>query len=159
MTLNEPTPLSSFPSDLTESWAYIHPDGSVGDKYHSVKQLYAHRVMLQALLYRTWAELDLYDVHRSWHHHPDDAPMFESSDPARPYFVVVACLPSGQLTNHYKADKWDLFDGVPVWSSAAPWDGGHGLAEGLCLLEMLGPQYRPRLSHDVGHAAKFYDDE
>lgn len=136
---------------------YLHDDGTVGDKYHSMKELYNHRCMLQALLFNTWGALGLYNVHRSWRHHPDDNPMFESDDPEQPYFVVVAELPTGQLTNHYKAYKWELFRDVPERRHAVKWDGKHGLAEGMVLLAQtpVGPSSTfSRLEDDIEQAVK-----
>lgn len=38
------------------------------------------------------------------------------------WFVVVADLPTGQVTNHYHADYWDMFD-VAEAETAPKWDG------------------------------------
>ncbi len=38
-------------------------------------------------------------------------------------FVVVAQLPSGQVSNHYPASDWDLFAAVPDVERAPIWDG------------------------------------
>jgi hypothetical protein len=63
-----------------------------------------------------FARLGKFDVHKSWHH-SDGEPCFGGG-----WFIVVAQLPSGQVSNHYKADDWTLFD-VPERETGAPYDG------------------------------------
>jgi len=43
-------------------------------------------------------------------------------DSYREWFIVVAQTPFGQITNHYKAEDWDLF-AVPEVSQAPNFDG------------------------------------
>jgi len=58
----------------------------------------------------------LYDVHKSWRH-SDGEKCFDGG-----WFVVVAQLPTGQITNHYEAKDWELFR-IPTRDKAAEWDG------------------------------------
>lgn len=95
----------------------------VSDGYHTFGELYLYRMYLQAMLFNQWAQIydskiagRLHDVHKSWKH-SDGQPCFGGS-----WFVVVATLPSGQITNHYKAEHWDLFK-IPARDMAAEWDG------------------------------------
>lgn len=95
----------------------------VSDGYHTFGELYLYRMYLQAMLFNQWAQIydskidgRLHDVHKSWKH-SDGKPCFDGG-----WFVVVATLPSGQITNHYKAEHWDLFK-IPARDMAAEWDG------------------------------------
>lgn len=59
-----------------------------------------------------------YDVHKSKRHH-DGKLCFGGG-----YFIVVAQLPSGQISNHYKLKYWDLFD-IPAYQKAKYEYDGH----------------------------------
>ena len=93
------------------------------DGYHTFKELYRYRMLLQAMWFNamnTWAEAEGdmgLDLHKSWRH-SDGEPCFGKNN----YFVVVAQLPTGQITNHYSGKYWDLFD-IPEKKRAAKWDG------------------------------------
>jgi hypothetical protein len=101
------------------------------DGYHTFKELYHYRMLYNAALFNEWFELDdqddeiaprtaakhLFNVHKSWRH-SDGELCFGKEN----YFVVVAELPTGQITNHYKGEYWDLFK-IPAKTKAAPWDG------------------------------------
>jgi hypothetical protein len=53
---------------------------------------------------------------KSWKH-SDGEPCFGGG-----WFVVTAQLPTGQITNHYEAKDWDLFQ-IPEVPTAPEWDG------------------------------------
>jgi len=86
------------------------------DGYHTFRELYEYRKAYNALLFNQWAALGLYDVHKSWLH-SDGGPCFGGG-----WFIVVAQMPTGQISNHYKADDWPLF-AVPERERGAEWDG------------------------------------
>lgn len=95
----------------------------VSDGYHTFGELYLYRMYLQAMLFNQWAQIydskidgRLHDVHKSWKH-SDGQPCFGGG-----WFIVVATLPSGQITNHYKAEYWDIFK-IPARDLAAEYDG------------------------------------
>lgn len=50
--------------------------------------------------------------------HSDGEKCFGSDD----WFIVMAILPTGQVSNHYKSKYWDLFD-VPERETAFEYDG------------------------------------
>lgn len=85
---------------------------ALSDGYHTYEELYEFRKMYNAALFNEWAgdynyakginEVE-YDVHKSWRHN-DGELCFGGG-----WFVVMAMLPAGQITNHYKAEDWDLF--------------------------------------------------
>lgn len=73
------------------------------DGFHTFRELYEYRMLYNAALFNEWARLGLYDVHKSFHH-SDGEPCFGGG-----WFIVVAQLPTGQISNHYKAIYWDHF--------------------------------------------------
>lgn len=78
-------------------------DGSTSDGYHTFDELYAYRRAYNAALFNEWAAQGKYGVHKSWKH-SDGEPCFGGG-----WFIVVAQLPTGMISNHYKAEHWDLF--------------------------------------------------
>ena len=75
----------------------------VSDGYHTFAELYEFRKVYNAALFNEWARQGLYEVHKSWRHHDGDW-CFGGG-----WFIVVAVLPTGQISNHYEAKDWDLF--------------------------------------------------
>jgi hypothetical protein len=59
-----------------------------------------------------------YNVHKSWRHN-DGELCFGGG-----WFIVVAVLPTGQISNHYKAEDWDLFQ-IPETEKALFEFDGH----------------------------------
>lgn len=76
---------------------------NVSDGYHTFKELYEFRKMYNAVLFNEWARAGLYDVHKSRKHY-DGEECFGGG-----WFIVVAVLPTGQISNHYEDADWDLF--------------------------------------------------
>lgn len=103
----------------------------ISDGYHSFKELYEFRKVYNAALFNEWStqgsteigrdgeysSTRKYDVHKSWKHN-DGELCFGGG-----WFVVVAILPSGQITNHYKAEDWDLFKIPETEKAKYPFDG------------------------------------
>lgn len=75
----------------------------LSDGYHTFMELYEFRKMYNAALFNAWAEQGKYQVHKSKRHY-DGEECFGGG-----WFIVVALLPEGQITNHYKLDDWGLF--------------------------------------------------
>lgn len=86
------------------------------DGYHTFGELYEFRKVYNAALFNGWAgrsevinqkrvfyNFPIYHVHKSWKHH-DGELCFGGG-----WFIVVAILPTGQISNHYEAKDWDLF--------------------------------------------------
>lgn len=93
---------------------------AVSDGYHTFQELYEFRKVFNAALFNEWARLDKYDVHKSRKHY-DGEKCFGGG-----WFIVVAILPEGQISNHYELDDWDLFH-IPVVEKARyPFDGHTG---------------------------------
>lgn len=117
--------LNSLPSDEIEK---------LNDKFHSFSELYDFRKVYNAALFNEWAKqqvrnpkwatqdnqpvnLPKYDVHKSWKHY-DGNLCFGGG-----WFIVVAILPTGQISNHYEAKDWDLFKIPEVEKAKYPFDG------------------------------------
>lgn len=81
----------------------------ISDGYHTFKELYDIRLAYNVALFNDWAEggywnyEPLYNVHKSWKHY-DGELCFGGG-----WFIVVAQLPTGQISNHYEAIHWDKF--------------------------------------------------
>lgn len=90
--------------------------GLVSDGYHTHNELYGFREVLHAHAVILWQRLN-YEVVKSWRHH-DGEECFGGSG----WFIVTAQLPTGQVSNHYPMQSWDLFK-VPEVEKAPEWDG------------------------------------
>jgi hypothetical protein len=81
----------------------IKIDGNTSDGYHTFNELYEFRKAYNVALFNEWAAGGKCSVHKSWRHH-DGELCFGGG-----WFIVVAVLPNGQISNHYEAKDWDLF--------------------------------------------------
>ena len=77
--------------------------GELSDGYHSFNELYEFRKLYNACLFNEWYEQGKYKVHKSLRHY-DGEECFGGG-----WFIVAALLPTGQISNHYKVEDWDLF--------------------------------------------------
>ncbi|WIE81367.1 hypothetical protein [Curtobacterium sp. MCSS17_016] len=80
------------------------------DEHHTLDELYQYRMLYNAFAVNAWAAADTHPVVKSWTH-ADGEPCFGGG-----WFIVVATLPTGQVSNHYRAEHWDLFripEGIP----------------------------------------------
>jgi hypothetical protein len=93
--------------------------GEISDGYHTFNELYDFRKMYNAALFNQWNTYDvpLYDVHKS-KCHSDGLPCFGGG-----WFIVMAILPSGQISNHYEMKDWDLFQIPETDFVKYPYDG------------------------------------
>lgn len=124
--------------DIQTSIDYITgiEKGKLSDGYHTFDELYEFRKLYNAALFNRWAKTHMdeiymmnkgymllhhnpveFDVHKSWKHN-DGELCFGGG-----WFIVVAILPSGQISNHYKAEDWDLFKIPEVEKAKYPFDG------------------------------------
>lgn len=106
--------------------------GQVSDGYHTFEELYEFRKIYNAALFNLWADAPVlrehkddpnenlaakHDVHKSWKHY-DGELCFGGG-----WFIVVAMLPTGQISNHYEAKDWDLFKIPETECAKYPFDG------------------------------------
>ena len=114
--------------------AGLHPDtkleriNELSDGYHTYDELYEFRKMYNAVLFSEWATQPVgfnidgsikskFDVHKSWRHHNGEM-CFGGG-----WFIVSAMLPTGLISNHYKAEDWDLFQVPEVEKALYEFDG------------------------------------
>lgn len=79
-------------------------DENTSDGFHTFKELYEFRMLYHAHCIREWSRAGKYDTHKS-RKHSNGEECFGGG-----WFVVVAKLPSGQISNHYEAQHWGLFE-------------------------------------------------
>lgn len=90
--------------------------GEVSDGYHTFNELYEYRMLYNAALFNEFAKQGLYDVHKSRKHSDGEHPFGDSN-----WFIVMAELPTGQISNHYEMKDWDKFQ-IPEKPLANKWD-------------------------------------
>ena len=90
-------------------------DGNTSDGYHTFNELYEYRMLYNAHATHGWLAAGI-PVVKSLRH-SDGELCFEGG-----WFIVTAQLPTGQVSNHYEAKHWNLFD-VPEMETAPEWDG------------------------------------
>lgn len=92
--------------------------GHVSDGYHTFDELYEFRKYYNALFVNEACQSNnpFVKCHKSKKHH-DGELCFGGR-----WFIVVMNLPTGQISNHYKLEDWDLFDCKEV-EEAEEWDG------------------------------------
>ena len=120
---------------IIDSQTPIEINENTSDGYHTFKELYDFRKAYNVALFNEWGKkrqgkftpewgvIDwkpMYEVHKSWKHH-DGELCFGGG-----WFIVVAVLPTGQISNHYKAEDWDLFKIPEVEKALYPFDGHTG---------------------------------
>lgn len=114
--------------------------GEISDGYHTFDELYEFRKAYNVALFNTWASIEhsvlsddssiddllstavkpAFDVHKSTRHH-DGELCFGGG-----WFIVVAVLPSGQISNHYPIEDWDLFKIPEARKAKYEFDGHTG---------------------------------
>lgn len=122
---------SSIKKDQLVSEDEVVYIGELSDGYHTFNELYEFRKMYNAALFNEWAEnletssdfgqalfnVPKYNVHKSWRH-SDGELCFGGG-----WFIVSAMLPTGLISNHYKAEDWDLFKIPEVEKALYEFDG------------------------------------
>ena len=127
-------------NELIKSQNSSFEKGKISDGYHTFDELYEFRKVYNAALFNEWANAEVnnedgswgnkYDVHKSWKH-SDGELCFGGG-----WFIVVAVLPTGQISNHYEANDWDLFK-IPETEKAKYEFDGHTAEDVLTRLKAL----------------------
>ena len=91
--------------------------GDYSDGYHSFNELYEFRKTYNSALFNEWSKQGKYNVHKSEKHFEGDI-CFGGG-----WFIVVAVLPTGQISNHYELKDWELFKCEEVSKAKFPFDG------------------------------------
>lgn len=95
-------------------------DENTSDGYHTFKELYEFRKAYNVTLFNEWGATGKCHTHKSWRHN-DGELCFGGG-----WFIVVAVLPQGQISNHYEAKDWDLFSIQEVEKALFEFDGHTG---------------------------------
>lgn len=90
--------------------------GCISDGHHTFDELYEYRMVYNAMLFNEFAVQGKYGVHKSKRHFTGEE-CFGGG-----WFIVMANLPTGQVSNHYKLNYWNMFD-IPEKEKADEWDG------------------------------------
>ena len=107
-----------FTDEMIEGLVEERKDmGEISDGYHTFNELYEYRLLYNASMFNELAKQGLYDVHKSKRHSNGEIPFGDSN-----WFIVMAELPTGQISNHYEMKDWDLFQ-IPEKEKANVWDG------------------------------------
>ncbi len=124
---------------INEDISYlIHSEKEmVSDGFHTFKELYDFRMVYNAALFNEWAVQKIktgnyllsnppqieykikYNVHKSWKHYNGEWCFGKEKE----WFIVVAMLPTGQISNHYEEKYWDLFKVPEAEKALFEWDG------------------------------------
>jgi|SRR6478609_9558949 len=117
-------------------------DNNISDGWHTFDQLYEIRKAYNVALFNEWGNNEdwsanhglekkpKYNVHKSKKHF-DGEDCFGGG-----WFIVVAVLPTGQISNHYKLEDWDLFK-VPETEKALFEFDGHTTEDVINRLKSL----------------------
>lgn len=87
----------------------------VSDGYHTFGELYEFRKLYNACFFKELAQRGV-PVHKSKKHN-DGELCFGGG-----WFIIMADLPDGQISNHYEMKDWDLFQ-CEERETANKWDG------------------------------------
>ena len=105
-------------------------DENTSDGYHTFKELYEYRLLYNALAFNELAKNLEIPVVKSKRHSTGEE-CFGGG-----WFIVMAQLPTGQISNHYELKDWDLFkckevDMAPKWDGHTPKDVADRIREFL----------------------------
>lgn len=93
-------------------------EGIISDGYHTFNELYDYRMLYNALWINCMDDnlLKEFNVHKSKRHHDGEEPFGGG------WFIIMADLPTGQVSNHYELKYWDYFE-CEERERADEWDG------------------------------------
>lgn len=97
-------------------------ENDISDGYHTFAELYEFRMVYNAMLFNEWQATNIYHVHKSWRHEDGEWCFGKRGE----WFIVSAMLPTGLISNHYKAEYWDLFQVKTVPKALFKFDGHNG---------------------------------
>lgn len=103
---------------LTRIENLFNKEEKISDGYHTFEELYHYRMLYNAAFFNELAKIpgNPYRVHKALKH-SDGKECFGGG-----WFIVMATLPSGQVSNHYELKDWDFFK-VEMYNIADKFDG------------------------------------
>lgn len=114
--------------------------GQTSDGHHTFDELYDYRMLYNAHAAHGWLAAGI-PVVKSWRH-SDGEECFGGG-----WFIVTAELPTGQVSNHYREQYWDLFQ-VPDEEVAPEYDGHTPAIAANRLRSYLEGQHLPQEAHN-----------
>lgn len=105
------------PDIFKKTYTKSSDTGEVSDGYHTFNELYRYRMLYNAAFFNALAKEGSIKMCKS-RRHSDGEKCFGSDD----WFIVMAILPTGQISNHYESKYWDLFN-IPESGMAFEYDG------------------------------------
>ena len=137
--------------------------GDISDGFHTFNELYRYRMLYNAAFFNLLAKETNINICKS-RYHSDGKPCFGGG-----WFIVVAELPTGQISNHYDIKYWDLFkipetDVPPVYDSHTPGQAADRLEAYILGTELPEEKSEPltvgkmidKLSHIQNKDAEIY---
>lgn len=114
---------SDIPDQITDI------DDHISDGYHTFEELYNYRLLYNALAFNALLNNGIKIV-KSKRHSTGEL-CFGGN-----WFIVMAELPTGQVSNHYELKYWDLFkcqevDKAPKWDGHTPQEAAKRIKEFL----------------------------
>lgn len=103
----------------------------LSDGYHTFEELYNYRAQYNAAYFNALAREEKYNVHKSWKHHDGNWCFGQPKE----WFIVVAELPEGPISNHYKANMWGYFN-IPEYNQSITKYDGHTPKDALSRLSV-----------------------
>ena len=108
-----------------QNWLFEGDKIEVSDEYHTMDELYEHRMALTAALFNTYySRFTKEEQGQNFYTHiigksllHNDETMFEGG-----YFIVFLRTIHGNISYHYKFKHWDKFK-IPEFRKAPPYDG------------------------------------
>ena len=114
--------------------------GQTSDGHPTFDELYEYRMLYNAHAAHGWLAAGI-PVVKSWRH-SDGEECFGGG-----WFIVTAELPTGQVSNHYREQYWDLFQ-VPDEEVAPEYDGHTPAIAANRLRSYLEGQHMPQEAHN-----------
>lgn len=133
-----------------ENYILEHKIDAISDGFHTFRELYRYRMMYNAGFFNSLHKLGEIPVCKSLKH-SDGSECFGGG-----WFIVMAELPTGQISNHYEFEYWDLFH-IPQRETGFEYDG-HTPAEALERLRKYcnGDYDNSNHSNNIVSYDKFY---
>lgn len=130
--------------------------GNASDGHHTHNDLYEQRMLYHAHLAQRWYAEGVPIIKSRRHHTGEEC--FGGG-----WFIVMMQLPTGQVSQHYRLDDWNLF-AVEAQEMAWVWDG-HDAAEGNRrlreALRLTPPSHnmqQRRCTNTAGHDGHYFAD-
>jgi hypothetical protein len=114
----EPGKTPNFYTQEEMNRDFVVSMGAISDGYHTFHELYNFRMLYNALSFNLGYQTGVIPQIQKSLKHADGELCFGGG-----WFVVIAILPDGQISNHYPIEFWDLFQIPDVEVPTIEFDG------------------------------------